>query len=918
MRRGLLLFVASTLCSITSALALVPSTAMAADAQPRVIGFERFHADGKESLRGGQLLLGELNCTSCHTPAASLASSVQKKPAPILTSVGSRVKMNYLMKFIADPQTVKPGTTMPGVLHTLPEAERAAAAEAIVHFLATTGTTQETSPLRQSAIRGDKIYHEVGCIACHDSRKDGAAALPTSIPIGTPSRKYTLAGLTEFLSDPLKVRPGGRMPHLLNGTDARDVAAFLLNDLPLASGLQFAYYEGTWDKLPDFSTLTPKSTGDASSIDVSVVKAKENFALRFDGLLQIPADGTYLFLIGSDDGSRLSIDGKVLIDNDGVHPFSQKRKPLKLKAGLVPFVVEYFENAGEEQLQVLVEREGHPQQSLSDLVAIPAPKAPSGGESPAEFVAKPELAGKGRELFTSLGCANCHQLEVAGSLVAAKQGAPSLDALKGEGGCLEPARGKTPYYALGDVQRTSLVEAIKAAKTPAADAPKEQLISAQMVRFNCYACHARGELGGVEEARNPHFLSDMPEMGDEGRIPPALTGVGAKLQDSWLKTVFAEGAKDRPYMATRMPRFGVENVGDLLVNLPEVDLAKAKPATKVDGDMEDKKFKAAGRRLVGSQGFSCVKCHTFADKKATGIQALSMTTMTKRLRPEWFHNYLLNPQEFRPGTRMPAAWPNGVTQLPTILDGSTDKQIMSIYAYLTDGDKALLPIGLVTGKMEIIAFDEAVIYRNFIEGAGSRAIGVGYPEKLNLAFDANNDRLAMIWHGSFIDAARHWTGRGVGYEPPLGDNVLKLPEGTAFATLTSAEAKWPGENAEQAGYKFLGYRLGEQRRPTFRYQFGETTISDYPAPLGDSDAFIFSRQFTLESAKPVEGLYYRAMVAGNIELKDDGSYLIDSKWTTKITAGAKPIVRSSDGKMELLVPVTFENGKASITQTYDW
>ena len=68
--------------------------------------------------------------------------------------------------------------------------------------------------------------------------------------------------------------------------------------------------------------------------------------------------------------------------------------------------------------------------------------------------------------------------------------------------------------------------------------------------------------------------------------------------------------------------------------------------------------------------------------------------------------------------------------------------------------------------------------------AGSRAIGVGYPEKANLAFDANDVRLAMIWQGAFIDAARHRTGRGVGFEKPLGGNVVKLPAGPEFAHLS--------------------------------------------------------------------------------------------------------------------------------------
>ena len=53
---------------------------------------------------------------------------------------------------------------------------------------------------------------------------------------------------------------------------------------------------------------------------------------------------------------------------------------------------------------------------------------------------------------------------------------------------------------------------------------------------------------------NHVFSGSIPEMGDEGRIPPALTGAGDKLNEEWIKTVLAEGAKDRPYMATRMPR----------------------------------------------------------------------------------------------------------------------------------------------------------------------------------------------------------------------------------------------------------------------------------------------------------------------------------------------------------------------------
>jgi mono/diheme cytochrome c family protein len=899
-----------------------PVALLAADAHPRVIGFERFHSGEKgDVVAGGQLLLGELNCTSCHAADKSLDSYVQKKQAPVLDSVGGRVRPNYLLKFLADPQATKPGTTMPNVLAGLPEAERKEKVEAIVHFLATTGTIAESAALRQSVNRGDNLYHHIGCLACHDPRKEDSPkdGLPTSIPIGTPSRKYTVPGLTQFLTDPLAVRPGGRMPHLnLEPQDARDIASFLLKDLDISSGLQFALYEGSWDRLPDFSKLTPKEAGEAGGFDVAVTKRTDNFALRFDGHINIPKAGNYLFLIGSDDGSRLFLDGKLVIDNDGIHPFQQKRKQMQITAGLHAVAVEYFEQGGEETLQVEFQAEGEPQQKLDTLIAAPPAKK---SEKPDEgaFVVSDDLAAKGKEYFTTLGCASCHHLKKDEQQIVSKLAVPALAQLKPIDGCLTDAPAKTPLYALNARQKESLSAALADAKKPAPEPlVKEELVSRNLVRFNCVACHTRGELGGVEEARNPHFKSDMPEMGDEGRLPPPLAGVGAKLRPEWMQTVFNEGAKDRPYMFTRMPKFGMANVGSLVNALDEADKAALKPLPNLNVDESDKKFKAAGRRLVGGQAFGCIKCHTFAGRKSTGIQALSLTTMTKRLRPEWFHHYMQAPQAFRPGTRMPNVFPDGQTTLPMILDGSVDKQDRAMWSYLSDGDKAILPVGLVTGAIELIAFDEAIMYRNFIEGAGPRAIGVGYPEKLNLAFDANNLRLALIWQGAFMDAARHWEGRGAGFQPPLGDNVIKLTEGVPFAVLENDKAPWPGTTAKEQGYRFLGYSLGKKRQPTFGYSFGDIKITDDPAPYGDDDVYVFRRTLSLASEKPVQNLYFRAAAAGKIEETSGGSYKIDGQWTMKIGSRQKPLVRENNGKQELLVPVVFEGKGASITQEFEW
>jgi hypothetical protein len=305
--------------------------------------------------------------------------------------------------------------------------------------------------------------------------------------------------------------------------------------------------------------------------------------------------------------------------------------------------------------------------------------------------------------------------------------------------------------------------------------------------------------------------------------------------------------------------------------------------------------------------------------QATGIQSINMQRMTSRLKQEWFEAYILNPQAFRPGTRMPAAWPEGQVLLPKILDGKAETQIRSLWEYLSDGNKARIPLGLGRDPIELVADTEALMYRNFIEGGGPRAIGVAYPEKINLAFDANNLRLAMIWQGAFIDASKHWVDRGVGFQGPLGENVLNLPTGVPFATLADAQQSWPNQQpAKELGYRFKGYTFDKLRRPTFLYQYGEVAITDEIMPAGTTDKPTFRRTLTLKSTKPADQIYFRAAVADAI--KDDGNGLFTMKedWQLKLTGGGQPVIRQAGNKSELLVPVTFTNGEAKIVQEFLW
>lgn len=897
-------------------------TSLTQGASPVVPGFTRFHA-GQPDAAGGQLLLGELNCISCHQPPGP--ASVARKQAPILDNVGGRVRLGHLRKFLNDPQAAKPGTTMPNVLAGDPQREKKV--EALVQFLASTGGLRQERPDSKSIAPGRDLYQKVGCVACHGTRDAAGNAdkvFPTSVPLGDLKTKYTIASLATFLENPHSIRPSGRMPRLLNAKEAREMANYLLQGITVDLGggkgaTLFSYYEGSWDKIPDFDKLKPKATGTAPGLDVGVAKRNNDFAIKFEGFLKLDREANYTFVLTSDDGGKIWVDGKVVVDHDGIHPPSTKRANAKLTKGVHKVTVGFMQGGGGAEIEVLLESPGQGQQNLGDLLApteAALEKKPVAAKKPSEddLEINLDLAREGKELFGSLGCANCHQLAVDRKPIVSTLKAEPLAKLRGDGGCLSSkTTATTPWYGLNEPQTKALKAALQ--KLPAPPTTPAEIVKQTLTTFNCYACHVRDKVGGAEEDLNRFFLTTQPEMGDEGRLPPPLDGVGAKLNPDYFKTMLDKGADDRPYMHTRMPGFGSANVGHLVETFAKLDSLPKIPSVTFDQPLP--RIKAGARHLVGGQAFGCIKCHTFSGNKAEGVQGIDMVLMPRRLQRDWFHHYILEPQRIRPGTRMPTGYIQGKSVLPDVLGGKADIQIEAMWVYLLDGNKAQLPTGLQRESFPLVAQSNAVIYRNFIEGAGTRAIGVGYPEKANLAFDANDMRLSLIWHGAFIDAAKHWSGRGQGFEGPLGDNILPLHKGVPFAVLDKADTAWPADPAKSLGYRFLGYRLSPDDRPTFLYTFGDVNIEDVPNPIAGKEVTL-KRTLKLSATRAPANLHYRAAIGTKIETLGGAWYRVDGTWKVKLEGGETPVLRQAAGKTELLVPIRFQDGKAELIEEFSW
>jgi mono/diheme cytochrome c family protein len=239
----------------------------------------------ERQVEAGRLLAEEAGCVRCHQPGDedALARGLAPPAAPDLSAVGARAHAGYLERWLEAPKKLRPGATMPE-LFAAGEAGRVER-HAVARYLTSLGGPLRPSVAgkggKESAVRGERLFATVGCVACHGPAAGGAPPKP---PAGgllyRPARVYPLVGLgsktapgrlSAYLRDPLALNPGGHMPQLLlDAREADDLSAFLsgsvVKGLPaglspapgkeqLAAG--FKRVDGRADELAAFQKLPP-------------------------------------------------------------------------------------------------------------------------------------------------------------------------------------------------------------------------------------------------------------------------------------------------------------------------------------------------------------------------------------------------------------------------------------------------------------------------------------------------------------------------------------------------------------------------------------------------------------------------------------------------------------------------------------
>ncbi|KAJ9452835.1 putative heme-binding peroxidase [Diplonema papillatum] len=139
---------------------------------------------------------------------------------------------------------------------------------------------------------------------------------------------------------------------------------------------------------PDFDVVFPVASFGLSTVNLNdaawlALGWDMNFASRHVGSLVVEAAGEYTLYISSDDGSRLFLNGALLIDNGGNHGLITEQATLFLEVGLHALDVQYYDAGGNAEMYLEWAPPG------GARAVIPAENLFGGGGTPAPPGAPP-------------------------------------------------------------------------------------------------------------------------------------------------------------------------------------------------------------------------------------------------------------------------------------------------------------------------------------------------------------------------------------------------------------------------------------------------------------------------------------------------------------------------------------------------
>ncbi len=605
---------------------------------------------------------------------------------PDLTRVKSKVYPGWLERWLAHPKAWRDSTRMPNfrLLEDDNGAEEGGVNEikAIAAYLwqNSEGPSLERHPLgppagvKDLAEEGKALFETVGCVACHGIKKkgeNGELALaggdfaPDLSKIG---EKIPYEYLIEWIQDPKKFQPQGRMPDLrLTREEAEKIAAYLttlkIKDSPnepeiLTRGLEYledmALAEQGRKKVQRYgcsSCHNIKGFENAGKVGVELTAVFAKLVHQFDfGLLK----------------RRIKEEYKI----QSTHEWYSRAKQIWVKEKLL--------NPRRWDEGRDLTKKGDDRLKMPDFGLTPEEaeaitcfvQSLDGREVPVAYRYRPEPRKQalidGEKLIRKYNCVGCHMVDVErvtlndGSIVT---GLPTVD---------EP---DTPLFMQLHADSPALGK--KAGETAKID---RTLIAGRTPAFG-------GDL-------IPHLIQaliDLEEIDDAveaaPHLPPLLPHEGFKAQPAWFFQFLKEPYILRPWLRVKMPTFDLsDRETQTLVRYFAAKSGEEYPfefnAEKhreyiSEREKKDPDYLKKAQALFDK--LACQSCHVKGKETPKGPKAnwAPDLMMTKdRLRPEWLVDWLRDPKKLQPGTKMPQfQWGD---QYKDVFPGTAEEQIQAI------------------------------------------------------------------------------------------------------------------------------------------------------------------------------------------------------------------------------------------------
>lgn len=188
-------------------------------------------------LSEGRRLMDRAGCLGCHRLSGH---EDWESTAPDLDALADKTHVEWLRAWLADPESLQPGTWMPDF--ELPPTE----VEALTAYL---WAQPAKVPLPPDAAepppgdfdRGRKLFRESRCISCHTVGGRGNGSAPE---LGGVGSKVHRSWLIAYLGDPHAFQPRTEMPRFeFTAQDLIDLSQYMIDDLvdPAAPAPEEAY-----------------------------------------------------------------------------------------------------------------------------------------------------------------------------------------------------------------------------------------------------------------------------------------------------------------------------------------------------------------------------------------------------------------------------------------------------------------------------------------------------------------------------------------------------------------------------------------------------------------------------------------------------------------------------------------------------